>query len=581
MKNLIVYLGTPRLFSEVLMYLKEKGMKQGVFLTRASSGEWVVQETVLAFPRNYFYRELESLHAEFPALMVNPLRENVCLVSDISLSSEDHALLSKLFQIHFSLLSMEEKETMISRLTYNMVGMETIMNSFLEPMEALDILTLFTDALGELVLSASALYQKQGDRFVQVHVHGTPLSAKSLLCTTQNSQEFHFSFPEDLNQKKLFPELLEGTPAPLLVGLPIHRENLVAFVIVLSRQEPMDAEEMGVVQTLSRLFGKALEFQVAKTRALSEERELEKSRYQLLTLFKGLEYLFSRDSIDSFSQALEEMIRETLGVEKVTVFLRKTWGNILWACSASDGLKSMLLKYSTTWDQYDLSDPVEKGAFLEDFGNAQSVLSQLAFPLVSPRIPFCAVIRSLEGNILGLVFLPDMLREDREFLKMICRTAGISMENMLVQRDFSRILHSYEALMDSFQKMNQLHKKIQDTSGIVEFYSAMRGALIEWFDIRDFFVAFRSHKEIISFPAPLSPHLRKSFEAILASQSNDLQIEPSEEEGFFLFFIPLRVKKRKILMAIEAKDEPRINVLLQLIQLGFQEKLAKILAEEN
>jgi hypothetical protein len=40
------------------------------------------------------------------------------------------------------------------------------------------------------------------------------------------------------------------------------------------------------------------------------------------------------------------------------------------------------------------------------------------------------------------------------------------------------------------------------------------------------------------------------------------------------------VVSKKILLAFEGEDNPKLNVLLQLMQLGFQDKLAAILEEE-
>jgi len=114
---------------------------------------------------------------------------------------------------------------------------------------------------------------------------------------------------------------------------------------------------------------------------------------------------------------------------------------------------------------------------------------------------------------------------------------------------------------------------------VVDFYNTMKTNLINFFGIDTMYISFKSGGGAINFPKDPEPDVLEYFEDYYDQDYEDIGIR-ERENGSILFILPIPVPSKKILLAFEGKDNPKLNVLLQLMQLGFQDKLAAILEEE-
>jgi hypothetical protein len=166
-----------------------------------------------------------------------------------------------------------------------------------------------------------------------------------------------------------------------------------------------------------------------------------------------------------------------------------------------------------------------------------------------------------------------------EFIKMITEMAGMALEIFIAQGDFNQMLHSYEEVMEAFQSANVLYKKVSQCNGVVDFYNTMKTNLINYFGIKTMYISFKSGETPINFPKNPEKRVLQYFEEYYEQNYEDIGIR-ERENGSILFILPIPVVSKKILLAFEGEDNPKLNVLLQLMQLGFQDKLAAILEEE-
>ncbi|HPE42111.1 MAG TPA: hypothetical protein PKZ34_03395, partial [Thermotogota bacterium] len=83
MDNLIQYLGTPRIFTEVLNYLFQHQDGSGLILTKTESGSWVVQDSRGYVPHQYLYASSEEIQRETADYLAYPMGTDTLLFSSI------------------------------------------------------------------------------------------------------------------------------------------------------------------------------------------------------------------------------------------------------------------------------------------------------------------------------------------------------------------------------------------------------------------------------------------------------------------------------------------------------------------
>ena len=601
-KKLINYLGTPRIYTEILEYLEKQTAAEGfsgcIFshYSEEDREKWVLEDTLSVSPVQYSYESLEQIEAELKGYQQYCIYEGKVLFSSETIGEEALGLLNKLMEIHLLYSLSEKKEAVISQLTYSMTGMETIMGSILEPLVPDELLTILSDAFGELLLSYSALYKQDKEQrsFKPVHNHGFDTTMPELKTNERNTSVMDFSFPINLKKRELFPELSDlNQQYRSLFAIPVHIHDKVAYFILIAKSTGYKEEEKLIINSLSRLISKIIEYQELQRTVEKEKNQIDLNEFKLNTLNKGLGYLFTIDNIEDFSDSLVDMIKEIFKLDDVKLFVRKSWGNLLWGHRLREDRGALTIKYPAVWDIYRLGNETpdentpknnDRLEMEDDFGNLKRFFSSEE---KKGRFPdLAAIIRGSDGNILGIVFLYGFDQKDIEFLTMITNMAGMALGILLAQKDFNKLLHSYEEVMEAFQSANALYKKIKDCSGVVEFYNTMKKHLKEDFGIEDLYISFRAGSKLITLPKKIDENLKGYFESFLDEKEeetgNDDEICIRElNDGVILFTLKIPVRVKEMILAFSGKDNPKLNVMLQLMQLGFQEKLAGILAEDE
>ena len=582
MNPMIKYLGTPRIYTEILTDLQQRfpGNK-GCFFRRkeVDNGQklWMLEDAVGCSPEYYQYEQLEQVKNELSDFKHYEFYEGTQLFLKEPIDKVSFENITKLLEIQSLYAVNEEKEEEISKLMYSITGMETIIGSLLEPLPTEEYLQIFTDAFGELLLSASALYQlEKGYRLI--HNHGFENPIQNFNPLAQEDFSPINTFPIDLIKTDSYPEIKELTEQyETLFAIPVQIQGSVKYMILIARKKAFNEGERLIINNLSRLLSSIIEYQLLRSEMRFDKKTLNRSEFRLQSFYKGLKYLFSIQKVEPFCDKFVDMIREIFQVTDVKLFVRKSWGNLLWGYDMEDFKHALTIKYNTVWDVYDLRSKVEREAIEEDFGNLKPFFKQESKKGNTPEVAF--IIRSLDGNILGIIFLQGFKIEEDEFMKMISEMAGMVLENIIVHGDFNKMLHSYEEVMEAFQSANALYKKVGKCNGVVDFYNTMKSNLISNFGIKTMYISFKSGETPINFPKNPEKDVLKYFDEYYQQDYEDIGIR-ERENGSILFILPIPVLSKKILLAFEGEDNPKLNVLLQLMQLGFQDKLAAILEEE-
>jgi len=582
MNPIIKYLGTPRLYTEILTFLQKDHPEAGGCFFRQKEDErgkhkWVLEDALGCSPKGYQYDELEPVKKELADYLHYEFFEGTHLFFKRPLDQDMVETINKLLEIQ-SLYSMkEEKEEEISKLMYSITGMETIIGSLLEPLPMDDYLQIFSDAFGELLVSSSALYKLEKD-YLLVHNHGFEHPIQQIAKDPQEKSSPMTIFPVDLMKTDRYSETQAlKSLYQTLYTVPIQIDGSVNYIILIARQKAFSDGEKIIINNLSRLLSSIVEYQRLRDKMNRDRKSLNQSDFRLQSFYEGLKYLFSIQKVDPFCDKFADMVRELFQIRDVKMFVRKSWGNLLWGYNVDDYKHALTIKYNTVWDAYDLTALDEREAIEEDFGNLKPFFNMEEETGNVPDSAF--IIRSLDGNILGVTFLYGFNREEADFMRMMCEMAGMVLEIIIAHSDFNKMLHSYEEVMEAFQSANELYKKVGQCNGVVDFYNIMNKNLTMDFGIKKFYISFKSGGTPINFPKNPDPDIVKYFEEYDHLDYEDIGIR-ERQNGSILFILPIPVVSKKILLAFEGEDNPKLNVLLQLMQLGFQDKLATILAEE-
>lgn len=579
---MIKYLGTPRIYTEILTDLQERFPgNSGCFFRQKEilDGQqfWVLEDALDCSPKNYQYEQLDIVKEELSDFNHYEFFEGTQLFVKKPVDKDSFETINKLLEIQSLYSVNEEKEEEISKLMYSITGMETIIASLLEPLPTDEYLQIFSDAFGELLVSSSALYQMDED-YRLVHNHGFEKPIEQIQKLPQKAFSPVNTFPVDVIKSGLYDEIqVLKNKYKTIYTIPVQIEGENQYMILIARQKAYNERERLIINNLSRLLSSIIEYQKLRETMRFDKKTLNRSDFRLQSFYKGLKYLFSVQNVDLFCEKFADMIREIFQVTNVKMFVRKSWGNLLWGYDMQDYKHALTIKYNTVWDMYDLTKEIEQQAIEEDFGNLKPF-----FKLESEKgnMPDSAyIIRSLDGNILGIIFLYGFRCEDMEFIKMITEMAGMALEIFIAQGDFNQMLHSYEEVMEAFQSANVLYKKVSQCNGVVDFYNTMKTNLINYFGIKTMYISFKSGETPINFPKNPEKRVLQYFEEYYEQNYEDIGIR-ERENGSILFILPIPVVSKKILLAFEGEDNPKLNVLLQLMQLGFQDKLAAILEEE-
>ncbi len=582
MNPMIKYLGTPRLYTEILTDLQKRFPgNTGCFFRRKEvfNGQklWVLEDALNFNPKNYQYEKLEQIKEELSDFNHYELYGGTQFFIKEPVDKDSYETINKLMEIQSLYTVNEEKEEEISKLMYSITGMDTIIGSLLEPLPTEEYLQIFSDAFGELLVSSSALYQLEKD-YNLIHNHGFEKPIQQIKKMPQEDFSPINTFPVDLIKTCRYEEVQElKEQYKTIYAIPVQIEGSVKYFILIARQKAYNEGERLIINNLSRLLSSIIEYQKLREEMHFDKKSLNRSEFRLQSFYKGLKYLFSIQKLEPFCEKFLDMIREIFQVDDVQMFVRKSWGNLLWGYDNEDYNHALTIKYNTVWDVYDLRKEIEREAIEEDFGNLKSFFRQEEEKGNMPE--FAYIIRSLDGNILGIIFLHGFKTEEDEFMKMISEMAGMVLEIIIAHGDFNKMLHSYEEVMEAFQSANALYKKVGKCNGVVDFYNIMKSNLVSCFGIKAMYISFKSGETPINFPKNPEKDVLRYFEEYYDQNYEDIGIR-ERKNGTILFILPIPVLSKKILLAFEGEDNPKLNVLLQLMQLGFQDKLAAILEEE-
>jgi len=580
LKNLILYIGTPRIFIETIDYLKSIGLTDVCVFTYEENNEWMVEETFNVKMEKYRFTT-EEIYKEFSGYEQLNLEDKVIFLYHGNIENKDIELLKKIFDMHYMYTKSELKDETISKLTYSMTGIETFIGSLLEPLEPEELLSILNDAFGELLLSSSALFRNEGDYFKMIHDHGFNIKIADIKTNKLNSTPLYFSFPVNLETHSIFSDCEEELKKiNACFAIPVIIDEKVEYTIIIGRAESITEEEKVIINSLSRVLSKILEYHLLKGKSDLEKKDIEKSNFRLLSFYKGLGYLFSRNSTMEFSIALSDMVKEVFQLEDVKIFARKNWGNLLWDSSFNGESNALISKYSSVWDVYNLKKANEYEAFNEDFGNSAIFFENNPVKEYDGGV-FASVIRSIEGYVLGVAILYGFEEKDKDFLSMLCSMSGLALNSLLLNNDFSKIARSYEEIMAAFQNAHSLYKELQKSSGIVDFYNRLKKILERDFSIYDVYMAFETKDKIITLPGNVDEYIMNAIKRYIEYSEADLIAITNPNTERILYVQPLNIKYKKIVIIFEAKDDAKINIILQLIQLGFKDTLARVISEER
>lgn len=161
---------------------------------------WVLEDAMRVSTKKYQYEDFDEIKGEFANFFPYDFFDGTYLLVKKELSKDCLEHVSKILEIQGLYAINEEKEEEISRLTYSINGMDTIIASLLEPLQAVEFLTILCDAFGELLVSASALYKRENKAYTLIHNHGFTNLPQTMRHNTHKGFSMGSSFPLDIGK---------------------------------------------------------------------------------------------------------------------------------------------------------------------------------------------------------------------------------------------------------------------------------------------------------------------------------------------------------------------------------------------
>lgn len=568
MKKLIEYLGTPRLYAELFQYLAESGVQQGVFLRQLSSNRWSVEETLGLLPKAVEYPSREALMQEFGSLMSFSPQEGLFLAFEGDIPETEQHFIQKVLEIHQKMSLSEGLEKQISKLSYNITGIETLLGTLFEPVETMELLQILTDSVGELLLSSSVLFYRTGNFFRPVHTHGDTFVPIQFQVNAYNTSPLYFSFPVQMPQSKLFPESVSlDYPGSSSYAFPILEEDQVTHFILLWRKGQFQEEELQLLSAASRLIARVIEFNDQKLQITKLTKLLQKSEYHLLSLHKSLEVLFSSETTSDFADRLHGILKEVYPNHEMHLYTRRNWSNLIWPSEKTEHMSAIILKQSEIWDLYDLRDPHQRAAFLEDFGEATFIDNYR-------YLHRCAIIRSTEGTVLGLILSSDMDEESLGFLRSIASMAGIALRALFSQVDLQKTLSMYENCMNTIQTVRQLVDQLHSVSNLLEVESQIREKLVDPGYLADFWIMWGEPPNHRTIPEIIDAQ----YLNLLESNQKTVSVK-ALSSGNLVYMIPVKTNQTNVTLFFSGEDQQVFHLVVQILSMVLPDTIIRKLVD--
>ncbi len=572
-KALIEFLGTPRLYAELFRYLKVHGVHSGVFLRRVSDQVWVVEETLGLMPQSYEYSSPQDLMQEFSPLVPVFQSDLFWLGASKQIPPKDSAFVKKVLDIHQALGIPERQETRISQLAYNITGLETLLGNLLfEPIEPLEMMSILTDSIGELLITSSVLYQRQNDHFQQVHIHGDHAMPAAFDANSFNTSPLYFTFPVKLPQKRLFPEFdSENHPDITAYAFPVIEEDQVSFFMILWRTGVFQEEELQLMTTTSRLIAQVVQLNEHKEQIRRVRHHLEANEYHFLSLHKSMEMLFSCQNPSEFSDRMYGILKEVFPNQSIYLYARRDWNNLLWPSQFDKPKFTLILKHSAIWDQYDLSDRPQREAFMEDFGDAQFIEDHIQLSLAT-------ILRSPEGTVMGLILSSAMEEENRRFLRSLAMIGGVALHGIFTRRDLQKTVELYGERMDTVQLLHQYMEGWRQSRSLTRFVSTLKADLVREAVLSDICLIGGSpmdYRIIADYPSPeCEKILKESMEADLKELTR--RGLPNNRLAYLL---PVLANGEKSILLFIGEDQPLFHLVVHVLSMVLPYAIVPTLAE--
>ncbi|MBP6960033.1 MAG: hypothetical protein KBC39_01390 [Thermotogae bacterium] len=575
MDNLIQYLGTPRIFTEVLNYLFQHQDGSGLILTKTESGSWVVQDSRGYVPHQYLYASSEEIQRETADYLAYPMGTDTLLFSSIPVEGPALQTVVKVLEIQELYRTSEKQSETISKLVYSITGIETILNTILEPVEREEMIGALNDAMGELLLSFTVLYRRGDNGYERLRTHGLSVPPAQLKFSHANANPLDFSFPVDLKKNPLFPEWNQLSDFRGLYGIPIIMEEVVQYVIIAGKNEAYGESDQSILEGLTRVISKIIEYYMLKEEVELKEKAVEKSNFQLLSFFKGFQYLSAQESVSDKINVIQDMYHELFQPSVVLPYYKKNWSQILWPFPENDQYPALYVKFVSCWDVYHLDKKTEREAFIDDFGNAEDLLAVLEKERRYPTL--ATILRSGDGDVLSLLLFEHFPSGDYEFLKMLNVLSGLSLHDYFNRSEIKKLENTYENVMKTFQKVNELYVEVRKTIGLSDFYETAGNFLANQFQISGFYLLFSNEDKRILLPEETEPLIQEKLLQHFNDKTEEIWIDYLPEKDAVLYTVPVSFKEKRLFIALESRDESKTDFLIQLLRLGFKDLLARII----
>ncbi len=435
-KELLLNLGTPVIETLIADEIGD------VVVFQKSGGEFIVIESSGVIPSHAVYDSEEDIKREFPEYeLVKVTDEIYYLLKEVPENFEEIVNIEKLSE---KIKSVERLENRITRHIYQLEGMDTIISSLLEPLPMDILLSMIIDAISELFVASSALYELTDEGYSLV----MNIGAKDFPEVVKSS---------DISDAAKVSYMMDAEKVSGIDGLiiPISDNMVNKYLIFLRRDDPFTPEEKALLTSIMKILNKSREAFRSKEKEIFLGKMLNQMRFVMESLGEYAVRSLSIHDEDELINMTVDMIRE---------MLQATW-SVVYEFDGED----LLLKSLASIREIDVpavlsvevKDEIWKPGKIEGFPEFVWLSIPISFGKNRKLVIFV-------GSPITEDFLNEEIRD--LYIEIISRMIKESFENFEYERELIEREKNIRRLYESITAIGEFSKELRKIDSPGEVY---------------------------------------------------------------------------------------------------------------
>ncbi len=300
-KELLLNLGTPVIETLIAEEIGD------VVVFQRSGEEFIVIESTGVMPKRAIYSSEDEIKEEFPSYNLVRVTDEIYYL--LRKMPDGFNEIVRVEELSERFRSIEKLESRIEKHIYQLEGMDAIISSLLEPFPMDILLSMVLDAISELFVTSSALYELKEEEYSLVMNIG--------------SKDFPESF--DASQVRNATRVSTILDAGNITGydgliIPISEDLTNKYLIFVRREEDFAPEERALLTAIMKILIKSRESIRSREKELAMDKLISQMRFVMESLGEFAMRSLSIHDEEELAEMTVDMMREMLQASWAAIY---------------------------------------------------------------------------------------------------------------------------------------------------------------------------------------------------------------------------------------------------------------------